>query len=310
MKCLILGGAGFIGSHVADCLIEAGHEVRIFDRPNIFLGNLKACKGHVEMMEGDFNNEEDLDAALSDMEVIINLVWTTLPGPSNENPEYDIETNVIGNIKLLTAARKHSIKKIIFASSGGTVYGIPKSIPIKETQSTAPLCSYGITKLAVEKYLALYNHLYGGKYIVLRISNPYGERQRSDSVQGVIAVFMDRILKGETLYVWGDGSVARDFVYVKDLASAVLNSIDPYGASGVYNIGGGSAATINEIISKISEIAGKTPRVKYSEKRKMDVPINYLCIEKAGKDLFWKPETSLDEGIRKMFEWMRAENHL
>jgi len=176
MRCLVLGGAGFMGSHIVDALVARNHRVRIFDLPNISTHNLHQSMDSVEILGGDFNNVNDISQALEDIDVVVHLVSTTLPGPSNENPVYDVESNVIGTLNLLKQAVEKRVKKIIFSSSGGTVYGIPRFVPIPETHETNPVCSYGITKLTIEKHLALFHHLHNLDYTVLRLANPYGER--------------------------------------------------------------------------------------------------------------------------------------
>ena len=180
-RVLITGGAGFIGSHLAEALLAQGHEVRIFDRPHIQIpAELKECHG-IEWMQGDFLSVADIQAAVDGVELIFHLVSTTLPKNSNDDPGYDVGTNVIGSLHLLDAAVRLGIRKIVFISSGGTIYGIPGQIPIPETHPTDPLVSYGISKLAIEKYLKLYHELHGLDYAVLRVANPYGERQRAIS---------------------------------------------------------------------------------------------------------------------------------
>jgi UDP-glucose 4-epimerase len=178
----------------------------------------------VEWIEGDLVNQEDLEAAIQGCDIIYHLVSTTLPKSSNDNPAYDIETNVIGTLHLLDLARKKMGKKVIFISSGGTVYGVPGEVPIKESYPTNPLCSYGIVKLTIEKYLALYHQLYGLDYCVIRPSNPFGERQRVTGAQGAVAVFLHKALRDEPIEIWGDGTVVRDFIYVGDLTAALVKA--------------------------------------------------------------------------------------
>jgi len=186
MKCLVLGGGGFLGSHLCDALLAKGYAVRIFDRPNLKRYRIFSADEDVEWLEGDFVNQEDVAQAVPGCDIIYHLVSTTLPKSSNDNPVYDIETNVVSSLHLLEVARKADIRKIIFVSSGGTVYGIPNETPIKETHPTNPVCSYGISKLSIEKYLKLYHSLYGVDYCILRLANPYGERQRTVDAQGAV----------------------------------------------------------------------------------------------------------------------------
>lgn len=307
MNCLVLGGAGFIGSHIVDALIAKKHHVKVFDLPNISLHCLKNQAGKFEFVGGNFNNADVVGNALKDIDIVIHLISTTLPGPSNENPVFDIETNLIGSLNLLEKAVQAGVKKVIFASSGGTVYGIPNQVPIPETHPTDPICSYGIGKLAIEKYLALFHHLYGLDYAVLRLGNPYGPRQRIDNVQGVIAVFLGKVLNEKRISIWGDGSVARDYLYISDLANAVVKSMEVKSDLKLFNIGSGKAYTLIEILSSIQKVTGKEPNIDFSPGRKLDVPVNCLKIEKALTELGWHAEIELEEGIKRTWEWIKNE---
>jgi UDP-glucose 4-epimerase len=306
MKCLVLGGAGFIGSHLVDVLVREGHSVRVFDLPNNSLQNLRQSIGAIEVVQGDFENISDISPTLDGVDVVIHLISTTLPAPSNNNPEYDVQTNVIGTLQMLREAVRKGVKKIVFSSSGGTVYGIPSLLPIPETHPTNPICSHGITKLTIEKYLALYSHLYGLDCTVLRFGNPYGPRQRIKSVQGAVAVFLGCILRNEEITVWGDGSVSRDYFYIDDLVSAVLKAIHSGTGSAVYNIASGNCASLNEILSIISEVTGKKPRVHYAPPRRMDVPVSCLDITRAREGLGWAPQVSMHEGITHTWKWLKS----
>ncbi|PIE71745.1 MAG: NAD-dependent epimerase [Deltaproteobacteria bacterium] len=308
MKCLILGGAGFIGSHIADALVARGDTVRVFDRPNINLVNLSTCLQCIEMMTGDFCNLRDIDRALAGMDAVINLVCTTLPSQSNENPAYDVESNVIGNIHFLEASLRHGIQKVVYASSGGMIYGHPQTIPISEQHATAPLCSYGITKLMVEKYLALFRQLQGLDYTVLRIGNPYGERQRIDGNQGVIAVYLGKLLKHEPLQVWGDGRIAKDFLYIGDLVDAFLRALDISTKEKIFNISSGSPTRIRALIDVMAQVTGIQPVVNYTQQRQVDLPVTQLDVSLAASALGWVPKMSLESGIRRTWDWVRQLN--
>ena len=309
MNVLVLGGAGFIGSHIIDALISKGHAVKIFDLPNIGKHNLLQCMDSIEIYEGDFSNTHELAHALTGVDVVIHLICTTLPGSSNENPVYDVDTNVIGTLNLLDEALKKGVKKIIFASSGGTVYGIPQQLPTPETHPTNPICSYGISKLTIEKYLALYQRLYGLDYTVLRLGNPYGERQRISGVQGAIAVFLGNVLFNRPITIWGDGTVSRDYFHISDLVSAVMCGVEMDHPSKIYNIAGGSAHSLNEILSIIQEVTGEKPDIRFTPARALDVPVNCLDISRAQSELGWKPIISLKEGIARSWEWLRHEEN-
>lgn len=306
MKCLILGGGGFLGSHLSESLLAQGHTIRIFDRPNLFRFKLFQDNKSAEWIEGDFINREHIANAVIGCDIIYHLVSTTLPRSSNENPTYDIETNVIGTLHLLDAARKNGIRKVIFVSSGGTVYGPPQSLPIRESHPTEPVCSYGIGKLAIEKYLALYKHLHNLDYCVLRLANPFGERQRISAAQGAVVVFLHKALRNETIEIWGDGSVVRDYIYVSDAISALVKAINYDGGDRVINIGGGKGQSLNEIINAI-EIMLRTPvKRAYLPSRAFDVPVNVLDISKARELLNWKPQVPFSEGLSRTAHWLKS----
>lgn len=305
LKCVVLGGGGFIGSHVVDALLEQGHRVRVFERQNVNIRNIAHVLGRIELMHGDFLNEDDLCRAVAGMDVVVHLISTTLPKSSNDDAAYDIETNVIGTLRLLNLIKQTGIRKIIFASSGGTVYGVPQYQPIAETHPTAPICSHGIAKLAIEKYLHLYHHLYGLDYTVLRFANPYGGRQDPMTGQGAVTAFLWQMLKGEPLSIWGDGTVARDYFYISDLVLAVLAAIEKDTPLKIYNIGSGVPHTLNELLSIIQTVTGRTPIVRYSPARKLDVPFNSLDISRARKELLWQPQVPLEEGLARTWDWLQ-----
>ena len=301
MKCLILGGRGFLGSHLALALIGEGHRVRIFDRPNTAAA--LPVPG-AEFVSGDFVNSEDVAAALEGCEVAFHLVSTTLPQSSNDNPLYDVETNLVGTLRLLELARTCGTRKIIFSSSGGTIYGVPQKIPIPESHPTDPLCSYAVSKLAIEKYLHLYSHLHGLNYSVLRIANPYGEGQSPLQKQGAIAVFTYKALRGEPIQIWGNGEVVRDYVYAGDVAEAFIKAARYPGAYRVFNIGAGRGCSLNELLSRLEALLGRTIKRDYLPGRRFDAPANVLDIGLARTELEWTPHTPLETGITRTAEWI------
>lgn len=304
MKCLILGGGGFIGLHLCEALVNQGIKVRIFERPKLKFQEPTRFRNHVEWFEGDFSNSSDVLGALKDCEVVFHLISTVLPKNSNADPIYDLESNVIATVKMLDLARECKIRKIIFVSSGGTIYGNPKIIPVPETHPTDPLCSYGVGKLAIEKYLQLYNHLYGLDYCILRLSNPYGERQPTNTSQGAVAVFLQKALRGELIEIWGDGNVVRDYIYIKDVIDAMLNALNYQGVNRIFNIGCGHGYSINEVISTIESVIGHQIKKKYKSSRSFDVSVNILDISLAREFLHWEPKTSFYEGLTIMREWI------
>lgn len=304
-RCLVLGGRGFIGSHLVDALLARGHHVRCFDRPHVVpLGEAHLSNPSFELYEGDLVSEADVTEALVGCEVCFHLVSTTLPKSSNADPVFDVESNVLGTVRLLTHAVKSGLNKVIFVSSGGTVYGVPTQLPIPETHPTDPLCSYGISKLAIEKYLGLFNHLHGLDYTVLRIANPYGERQRTHASQGAVAVFLGKVMRGEPVEIWGDGSVVRDYIHIDDVVSALLAALDREGKERVFNIGSGRGVSLNEMLDVIEKVTKRKTIRRYVAGRAFDVPASVLCIERARNTLGWSPQVEFEHGLARITEWL------
>ena len=305
IRSLVLGGRGFIGTHLIDALLSQGHAVRCFDRPNV----VKPSDSHskhpqFELFEGDFTSEADMSEALKYCDICYHLVSTTLPKSSNANPVFDVESNLIGTIRMLTLALKAGVKKVIFVSSGGTVYGEPTQVPIPETHPTEPVCSYGITKWAIEKYLALFHRLYGLDYTVLRLANPFGEGQRTHASQGAVAVFLGKVLRDEPIEIWGDGSVVRDYIHIADVVQALLASIEPSMQEHVFNIGSGHGHSLNEVLDTIEKVTGRVTRREYLSGRGFDVPLSVLNIDRAKSALGWVPAVSFELGVERFVGWL------
>jgi len=304
MKCVLFGGGGFIGSHLSKELLVHGYEVRIFDRPNLLREGCFSHLDNCEWMEGDFLNKDDVSKAITGCQVVFHLVSTTLPKGSNENPLYDIESNVISTIQMLEVAVQAGIRKVIFASSGGTVYGTPREVPIPETHPTDPICSYGIGKLAIEKYLHLYNLQHNLDYCVLRMANPYGEGQRPTASQGAVAVFLNRALHHKGIEIWGDGAVIRDYIYIGDVVEAFVKAMLYSGEYRIFNIGCGQGLSVLELVRNI-EIVIRHPIARiHVSGRTFDVPTNVLNISRAYKALNWQPKTSFQDGLAQTLHWV------
>ena len=304
MKCVLLGGAGFLGSHLAERLLGAGHDVRIFDRDDPAYAS--PVRGHprAEWMRGDFLDPADLRRGISGCEAAFHLVCTTLPQSSNEDPAADVASNVIGTLRLLEAWRRDGRGKIVFASSGGTVYGVPRTVPITEEHPTNPITSYGITKLAVEKYLELYRVLHGLDYCALRLANPFGERQRVAAGQGAVTAFLHRAHRGELIEIWGDGSVVRDYLYVGDAADALARALEYRGASRVINVGSGIGRDLNQVVAAIEGVIGRPVTRRHLPGRSFDVPASVLDIGLARRELGWRPATPFEDGLRRTLRWI------
>jgi UDP-glucose 4-epimerase len=302
-----MGGGGFLGSHLTETLLMNGHEVRIFDQPSARYLEYSQQQGAV-IVTGNFLDPTTVKQAISDCDVVYHLVSATVPQTSNENPCFDVEVNLIGTLQLLEQMRQANVKKIVFSSSGGTVYGIPKEIPIKESHPTDPISSYGIVKLAIEKYLHLFWTLYGIDFCILRVSNAYGARQPITPTQGAIAAFLGQAMAKEEIVIWGDGTVLRDYIYASDIANAFLQASLYHGDLKVFNIGSGHGHSLKDIISAIENITQVPLQVKYLPGRRFDVPVNVLDINRAKSHLHWEPKIRLDEGVSYAFEWMLRQN--
>lgn len=303
-SCIIYGGAGFIGSHIADELVSSGYSITIFDKKNISGKNIEHLKGIINYIEGDFNNEKDISKSLKNIDYVIHLVSSTLPADSNLNPFYDIETNLKASLHLFEECLKHKIKKVVFISSGGTVYGNPLHLPINEKHPTNPMTSYGIIKLTIEKYLALYKELRGLDYKILRLSNPFGERQNPLLGQGLIANLLYRIKQHKKVEIWGDGSAVRDFFYIRDGAKAIKPAIEDKSKNQIFNISSGKGYSINRILDKFKKELGLKFEVTYKPGRDFDVKKNILDNSLAKKYLHWEPKTNIDTALKNTWSYI------
>lgn len=299
LRALVLGGGGFIGSHLVTALLARGDRVRVLERP--YRQRSPALPTHpgLEWQEGDFGNTQDIHRALEGVDIVFHLVSTTQPQSSNDDPNFDVSSNLLATLNLLEQLRDKKETKLIFVSSGGTVYGRPQLTPIPETHPTEPSCSYGIVKLAIEKYLALYHLLHGLDYRVLRVANPYGPGQEANRAQGVVGTFLSRVMHDEPIEVWGDGSVVRDYLYISDTISALLQIADYQGPERIFNIGSGGGHSVREIIAAIEQVTGKKAQIRYTAARKFDVPVSVLDITRARNELGWQPGIDLNEGLRQ-----------
>lgn len=300
-RCLVTGGGGFIGYHLIKALLKQGFNVRCLD-----LRCPKWLPDCVEFVEGDFTASHLAADCLEGCDVVFHMACTTLPKSSNLDPEFDVMSNVVGTLRLLELSVKHKVNRFIYTSSGGTVYGVPETLPIKETDKTNPTCSYGITKLTIEKYLRFYSDFHGLNTCSIRLSNPFGEFQRVDSGQGAISVFCHKAVHGEPIEIWGDGSISRDFIYISDVIDALIRLIDNELSGLEINIGSGRATSLNEILDIIESILNRKIGRKYEPGRTFDVPISLLDISLALRTIGWAPQVDLKEGVIRTLNWMKG----
>lgn len=306
MKVAVLGGAGFIGSTIVDKLLLNNHEVRVFERPGVPPFRKFQSSEKVEWLTGDLQSVADLHNVVDSVDAVFHLVSTTLPKNSNEDMVYDVESNLVSTLKLLEQMKLSKVQRITFISSGGTIYGNPLYLPIDEAHPTNPLVSYGITKLAIEKYLLLYQHLFGIRTTILRVANPYGERQKLESTQGAIGVFLKKAIQNETIEIWGDGSATRDYLYISDVADAFVKTLEYEGSESVFNIASGVGTSLNELLVILEKALGRKIDYKKESGRSFDVPTNILDISLAQKELGWAPKIQLLEGTLKTATWIKS----
>lgn len=307
MRIVIFGGGGFIGSTIADRLLMDGHALKIFERPRVQPYRKFKATEVVEWISGDLSSTHDVSDAIRGVDAVLHLVSTTLPKNSNDDPIYDVQSNVVSSLHILNAMVSHMVRNIVFISSAGTVYGNPIYLPIDEKHPTNPVVSYGITKLAIEKYLQMYEKLHGIKAITLRVANPYGERQRVETAQGAVGVFLHNAISGVPIEIWGDGSVTRDYIHVSDVAAAFVKALHYTGTQRLFNVSSGVGTSLNELIGKLEIALGRTIERRYFPGRPFDVPVNVLSSELALHELNWKPTVSMQAGIARSIEWIRCE---
>jgi UDP-glucose 4-epimerase len=304
MRCLVLGGAGFLGSNLLKHLVQHNFDITVFQSRNASLKRIKQYEDKYKLIQDDFTSlsEEKLDEMTRDVDIVIHLISTSTPATSNQNVFKDASSNILPTINLLDACVKNKIKKFIFYSSGGTVYGDTQEIPIIEGLPTDPISAYGVHKLTIEKYLHLYKTLYGLDSYILRISNPYGEEQSSISGQGLISTLVYKAVNGKGIEIWGDGGVVRDYIYVDDVSNAVIKLIKYSGNIKIYNISSGEGKSINQILDYLKDIHVGNLKIKYMQSRDFDVRINILDNTKAKKELGWAPMIDLKCGIDRMYK--------
>lgn len=303
MKCLILGGSGFIGSHVVDAALARGHMVRVYDRaPERFRPTPPA----VEFVQGDLGDTASLAEAMVGVDMVFHLVSTTVPTTANLDPIADIRGNLIATLRLMELMRAQGVRRMLYLSSGGTVYGVPAVDPVPEDHPLRPISSYGIVKVAIENYIRMEASLNGLEAVILRPSNPFGPRQGHGGVQGIIGTYMWRHAQGEGMELWGDGSIVRDFIDVRDLARLCLTCAEA-GTTGTFNAGAGEGHSVREIIDGIGRVSGTplTPAIKPG--RKFDVPRVVLDISAVRAATGWSPEISFEAGLAETWDWVKEQ---
>jgi UDP-glucose 4-epimerase len=262
---------------------------------------------NVEWISADLGTETS-SPALAGAELVFHLASSTYPSTSNSDAVFDLESNLVGSVRMLKTAVEYQVRRVIFISSGGTVYGIPQQNPIPETHPTNPICSYGIHKLAIEKYLYLFRALKHLDSVVLRVSNIYGEFQSLDRPLGAVSHFTHRAVEGKPVEIWGNGTTRRDYVHVDDVVQALLKSISYQGAEYLFNIGSGRSVSLNELVDLITKRIEEEIVVNYKPARSFDVQENVLDIACAVKELGWKPTITLETGLDRLIRSARLHS--
>ena len=303
---VVTGGLGFIGSHIVRRLIDTGYRVRILDSGPAVRGALDSRPEGVEAL-AHIDDAEEVHRCLNGADVVFHFAGSMLPNESNLSPEKDISETLAGNIRFINAVAESNVGRIVFASSGGTVYGVPRFLPIPETHPTDPICSYGIVKLATEKYLALYERLHRLSYTVVRLSNPYGEGQNPFRHFGVIASFLGAFAQQKPIEIWGDGAIIRDFLYIDDAVEAILLASAYCGPEHIFNVGSATGTSIHRLLNLVRQVTGRETEIVYKEARSGDVPAVVLDIGLARRELVWTPSLTIEEGIAKTWSWCASK---
>lgn len=301
MNIIILGAAGFIGKNLARNLVEEkGVNLTLVDKCKSYFDDLSDLKkDNIQIKESSLDNSTNFDDLLKNQDIIYHLVSTVVPATSNQHITSDIETNVLFSSKLFDSCIKNKIKRVIFISSGGTVYGKEGTSPLSEDTPTHPISSYGVQKITIENLLYLYNYMYGLDYRIVRLANPYGPFQRPNGILGAVTTFTYKALKDEVITVYGDGSVVRDYIYIDDAVEGILKIANTSLNEKIFNLGSGSGTSLMEVLNIIKKVTGKELRVEFKEGRQADVPINYLDMSRYERIFGKKQMISLEEGIQK-----------
>jgi UDP-glucose 4-epimerase len=303
MKILITGGAGFIGSHIADACIKDGHEVVIID--NFYTGKHENVNPKAKLYEMDICDPKLSGIFLKEKPDVLSHHAAQIDvRVSVEDPQFDLKVNVGGLINVMEAGRKSGLKKVIFASSGGAVYGEQDIYPAPETHPARPVCPYGLNKLSCERYLHYYEQVYGIKWTALRYGNVYGPRQNPHGEAGVVAVFLNKMLKGGQPVINGDGRQTRDYVYISDVVEANRLALKD-DARGPYNVGTGIETDVNTIFSALRELTGGRCEEKHGPAKAGEQQRSSIDASKIKRGLGWSPQVSFAEGMKLTAEWFK-----
>jgi UDP-glucose 4-epimerase len=310
MKVLVTGAAGFIGSHVADALVGRSYDVHVLD--DLSGGRRTNVPGSATFHELDIRSDEAADLIRDEkFDALLHFAAQMDVRRSVADPRFDADVNVLGFLNLMEAGREAALKKVVFASTGGAIYGEPDPAindagPQPEHHPQRPVSPYGITKLVTEKYLHFYETAYGIPYVALRFGNVYGPRQNPHGEAGVVAIFAERLLDGRQPVIYGHGEQTRDYVYVGDVVLAVLAGLDHDG-SDVVNVGTGRETSVNELFRVLNTITGADADEVHAEGKPGEQQRSVLDVSHAAASLGWRPEVELEDGLRETVAWFEKQ---
>lgn len=305
MKVFLSGGAGFIGSHVAEALITQSHEVVIFD--NLSTGLRENVHPEAKFVEGDIRDQDVQQLFEQEhFDAVIHLAAQTGVPASIESPGYDCGVNIRGTVNLLEACRKTNVRRFVFASTAA-VYGDTNEVPVTEAFQPNPTSFYGLSKLTVEKYLALYHTQFGIDYVILRYANVYGERQGDGGEGGVVSIFVRKIFNNEPVTIFGDGGQTRDFIYVGDVAAANCQAIVTEQPNTVYNISTETEISVNTMLKLLEKASGRNVSVTHGPVRQGDIYRSFLSHARAKEKLPWLPVVSLETGLVRTYHYLTTK---
>lgn len=309
MKILVLGAAGFIGTNLCQQLCgDKDNYVIAYDCSMPALERLKntISSDNIKYVDGHFEMKDDYVSLTRDVDVVYHLISTVVPGTCNQGIAEEFMSNTVVTVKLLDACVINKVKKIVFLSSGGTVYGKIAEVPVKEDTPLNPISSYGIQKLTIEKLLYLYHYMHKLDYRIVRLANPYGRYQNPNGVQGVVTTFVYKALNNEPVRLYGDGSVVRDYIYVEDAVKAIIQIATYNGEQKIFNVGTGVGCSVKEIITAIENTLQLKMDIDYQPGRAVDVPVNILDISRFTEEIGAMQYISLEEGILKTRDYLET----
>ena len=305
MRILVTGGAGFIGSHVVDRLLRHGHEVRVID--DLSTGRRELVDRAARFHRGDIRSRR-LPRLIAGWrpEAIVHAAAQASVARSLADPDFDASVNIGGTLALVRGGGAAGVRTFLYISTGGAAYGDTSIVPTPEEHPALPSSPYGVSKTAAERYVECYGPLLDMRTLVLRLANVYGPRQNPQGEAGVVAIFADRLLRGEPCLINGDGEQTRDFVYVEDVADAVLRGLERTEATGVVNIGTGVETTVNAIYARLARAAGVTRSAAHGPAKPGEQRRSALAVARAARLIGWTPATTLDEGLERTLQYFKS----